>query len=156
LLRALGIDPPAEWETADAWPLTDAVPSVLATARSGDARIVLAWLWLPGYPVYRERVRVLARSGGVELEIAPPYVVDAASTLRITSAEGGLRGETVLAGGPESGFVHQLDAFADVIAGRRAPLSDAAGAAADTRSMQALVRAVGERHGIAVGGEAAR
>jgi predicted dehydrogenase len=155
LLRALGVLPPIEWERADAWPWPADVPSVFATARVGGVRLVLSWLWLPGYPTYREELRVLAGNGGVTLEVAAPYVVDATSRLRIAHGAAGLPGETTIEAGPESGFVHQLVAFADAIENGTAPFSGPAGAAADTRSLQALVRAVAAGHGIEVGGEAA-
>jgi predicted dehydrogenase len=154
LLRAVGVTVPERFDSAVAWPWPVAVPSVLATATIGAARLVLSWLWLPDYPAYSEQLRVLAGNGGLTLEIAPPYVVDASSTLRIAQSDGELHGETTLVAGPESGFVHQLEAFADVIQGRDSLVSDAAGAAADTRSMQALVRAIAAGQGIAVGGEA--
>ena len=154
LLRAVGVEVPAQFDSAVAWPWPEPVPSVLATATIGAARLVLSWLWLPDYPAYREQLRVLAGNGGLTFDIAPPYVVDAASTLRVARTDGGLAGETTLTAGPESGFVHQLEAFADVIEGRRELVSDAAGAAADTRAMQAIVRAIAAAHGIEAGGEA--
>jgi predicted dehydrogenase len=154
LLRAVGIDVPTRFESAVAWPWPVPVPSVLATATIGSARLVLTWLWLPDYPAYGERLQVLASNGGLTLELAPPYTVDASSTLRIAQADGELHGETTLVAGPESGFVRQLEAFADVIAGRQALLSDAAGAAADTRAIQAIVRTIAAGQGIEVGGEA--
>jgi predicted dehydrogenase len=154
LLRGVGIELPERFDSAVAWPWPVAVPSVLATATIGSARLVLSWLWLPQYPAYREQLRVLAGNGGLTLDVAPPYVVDASSTLRIAHSDGELHGETTLVAGPESGFVHQLEAFADVITGRDALVSDAAGAAADTRAMQALVRTIAAGQGIELGGEA--
>jgi predicted dehydrogenase len=154
LLRAIGVDLPAAFDSAVAWPWPEPVPSVQATATIGAARLVLSWLWLPHYPTYREQLRVLAGNGGLTLDVAPPYIVDAASTLHVARSDGALAAATAYTAGPESGFVHQLEAFADVIEGRRELVSDAAGAAADTRAMQALVRTVAAAHGIELGGEA--
>ena len=130
---------------------------MLATATIGAARLVLSWLWLPGYPAYREQLRVLAGNGGLTLDVAPPYVVDAASTLRIARTDGGAARRDDADGRARE----RLRAPARGVRRRdRGPaprrLSDAAGAAADTRAMQALVRAIAAGHGIEVGGEAGR
>ena len=132
------------------------MPSVFATAKVGAARLVLSWLWLPGYPAYREELRVLAGNGGVTLERRRRRT---SSTRRAAcgsrTAPPGCPARRSIEAGPESGFVHQLVAFADAIEQGTAPFSGPAGAAADTRSLQALVRAVAAGQGVEVGGEAA-
>jgi predicted dehydrogenase len=161
LLRAVGIGLPESFEHADVypWPAEDGPPSITATASLSPAsRLVLSWNWLPRYPQYEERLRVVSTDGGVRMDLAPPYVLDARSTLEVVrGSEGDRETETTrTVAGFDGAFQRQLEAFAGSIRRGGTVLADAAGAAQDIRCLQALMRALAARHGIELGGEAGR
>lgn len=175
VLRALGFTLPDRFTHVRRWPPEAAAgrgpepPSLLATAPLGDdVELVLNWNWLPDHPEYGEEVAVFARDGRLRLDLAAPYHLEERSTLRVERADGLARHESVRRDGYDSGFLCQLECFAEQIGatqggggdgpaavGKRPAGSDAAGAAADLRCLQALAAAVAAGDGISVGGEAA-
>ncbi|MFG3260391.1 Gfo/Idh/MocA family protein [Streptomyces sp. NPDC048172] len=162
VLRGLGLGLPRTFDAAALWPwpVSGEPPCLLADGElPGGARLVLNWNWLPDHPEYGEEITVLARDGRLHLDMAAPYLVDVRSTLRVEKAAkdgSGLRSDSVVRPGYDTGFVLQLEAFAASVADGAPVLSDAAGAADDVRALQALLTAVARAQGIEVGGEAAR
>ena len=137
LLRALGFGLPV-FDHADllAWEGA-APPTVFATGRlESGARFVLDWAWTPDRPDYRETVRITGTAGEVELGVAPPYRLDATSTLTVVDPTGERR--AVL---PADGaFQRQLESFAAAVGGAAPhPHSGVDGAVADLRSMRQLL-----------------
>jgi predicted dehydrogenase len=160
VLRALGLTLPDRFEHAELWPGPISgggePPCLLATAALGqDARLVVNWNWLPDHPEYGEEIAVLARDGRLALHMAPPYLVDVRSSLHVERAEDGIRQDAVLRHGYDTGFVRQLEEFAASVRTGAPVRSDAAGAAADVRCLQALLAAIAAGRGVRVGGEAA-
>lgn len=160
LLRALGFGLPDRFEHAEWWPWPPAAatpPCILAVADLGaDCRLVLSWNWLPEQPEYLEAIAVLGTDARVQLDVAAPYLLEARSRLTVERQAGALRTETVSRAGHESGFLRQLEAFADAVRGGAPPAADAAGAAADVAALQALIVALAQHAGVSVGGEAGR
>lgn len=158
ILRALGFELPTAFSQAEVWPgpWSDAPPSLLATAQlDAGAQLVLSWNWLPEYPEYREEVALFGRRGRLCIEMAPPYLLEERSTMRLERTSERQTQELVVRGGRDSAFVSQLERFAEAVRGDAPVWSTAAGAAQDLRCLQALVRALAERLGHSVGGEAA-
>ena len=159
LLRALGLGLPQHFDCVRLWPwpLAGEPPCLLAGAQlPGGAQLLLSWNWLPDHPEYSEEVAIFARNGRVRLEVAPPYLIDARSSLYVERGDGELRVVTQLTRGRDSGFVAQLVAFVASVREGAPVLSDAAGAAADTRCLQQIAITAGAAlGGPALGGEAA-
>jgi predicted dehydrogenase len=157
LLRGLGFELPAEFTHAELWPWppSDSPPSLLAVAPMGGARLVLSWNWLPEYPEYTEEVALFGRTGRLTLQMAPPYLLEARSVLRLERKDADLREDVVVRGGHDSAFVHQLERFAAAVRGEERVLSSAAGVVDDLRCLQGLVASLGRTLGFEVGGEAA-
>jgi predicted dehydrogenase len=161
LLRAVGIGLPESFDHADVfpWPTDGGPPSITATATlSPTSRLVLSWNWLPQYAQYEEQLRVLSADGGLRMDVAPPYVLDAPSGLEVVrAAEGGSGTRTTrTVAGFDGAFQRQLEAFAGSVRHGEPVLADAAGAAQDIRCLQQLFRTLAARHGVEVGGEAGR
>ncbi|MFD0481857.1 Gfo/Idh/MocA family protein [Kineococcus sp. GCM10028916] len=137
LLRSLGFGLPT-FDHADllAWE-GGAPPTVFATGRlENGARFVLDWAWTPDRPDYRETVRITGSAGDVEIGVAPPYRLDATSTVTVVSPHGERR--PVLAA--DGAFQRQLESFADAVGGGTPhPHAGVEGALADLRSMQQLL-----------------
>ena len=83
-------------------------------------------------------------------------MLDARSALEVVTAKSDATAGTVTHAvvGRDGAFQRQLEAFAASIRAGVPVLSDADGAAADLRCLQALLRALAARHGIRLGGEA--
>ncbi|MGA4538762.1 Gfo/Idh/MocA family protein [Uniformispora flossi] len=159
VLRALGFTLPDTFETAELWPwpVDGEPPCLLATAplgADGAARLVLNWNWLPDHPDYGEEIAVLARDGRLHLDMAAPYLTDVRSSLRVERAADGVRRDSVVRTGYDTGFVRQLEEFAYAVRDGAPVRSGAAGAAEDIRCLQALLAALAARAGVTVGGEA--
>lgn len=157
VLRALGFDLPAAFSQVDVWPWpsSDEPPSLLATAPlDAGTQLVLSWNWLPDHPEYREEVALFGRSGRLYIDMAPPYLLEERSTLRVERIRDRHTEELVVRGGRDSAFVSQLERFVEAVRDGAPVLSTAAGAAEDLRCLQALVRTLAARRGHAVGGEA--
>jgi predicted dehydrogenase len=160
VLRALGVPLPTRFSHVELWPwpTTTSPPSLLATAPlASGARLVLSWNWLPDHPEYREEVAFLGARGRLHLDMAPPYLLEERSTLRLerVDADDGHTEEVVQRAGRDSAFVHQLARFVRAVRGEEPVHSTASGAAEDLRCLQALVVALGAQRGFTVGGEAA-
>ena len=158
LLRALGFPLPTHFDAAEVYggdsPAGDA-PCIQALARlDADTRVNLSWNFLPDYPNYDEELAVFGDDGRVYVQMAPPYLLDARSTLVAEGAAGETRESRRVFGSYESGFLVQLESFAAAIQKGEPVLSDAAGAAQDVRCMLALSAAVARAQGIEIGGEA--
>ena len=127
-------------------------PSLQVTGMLGDGtRVETNWLWLPGYPVYREMLEIVGTSGSMELCLPPPYVRAQAAELTIRDGDG-LRHH---GGGTDSAFFHELVAFHAAIA-EGLVLDDARGAAADTAWLQDALQALAAAEGVVLGGEVAQ
>ena len=158
ILRALGVDLPTAFSQVDVWPWpsSDEPPSLLATASlDAGTQLVLSWNWLPDHPEYREEVALFGQSGRLYLDMAPPYLLEERSMLRLERIGERHTEELVLRGGRDSAFVSQLERFVEAVRDDAPVWSTAAGAAEDLRCLQALVRTLADRLGHAVGGEAA-
>nr|WP_276610911.1 Gfo/Idh/MocA family oxidoreductase [Kineococcus siccus] len=157
LLRALGTGLPAVFDHAALVPGEPGPPVLTATGPlPSGARLQLSWAWLPDYPEYEETVRLVGTAGAVVLDLAPPYVLDARSSVEVlTRGDGpaGVRRRAVL--GHDGAFQRQLEAFAAAVRTGAPVLVDAAGAAADVACLQRLLAALAAGHGLVPGGEAA-
>lgn len=158
VLRALGFTLPTAFESAELWPwpAQGEPPCLIATGDLGNgAKLVINWNWLPDHPEYGEEIAVLARNGRLRLDMAAPYLVDVRSSLRVERVENGVRRDSTLQHGYDTGFVRQLEQFAASVRDGAPVRSGAAGAAEDIRCLQALVAALAAHEGVQVGGEAA-
>jgi predicted dehydrogenase len=163
LLRALGAVLPEEFEHVAMWPWPRAAepPCLLATAQLpaeqgsalGGALLSLSWNWLPDLPRYEEEVAIFGERGSVVLSMAPPYLVDARSTITVTRAADGDDVRIVTEPGPDASFVAQLATFADTASGGSSAAATASGAALDSRCLQRLVAQAAAGAGFAVTGE---
>jgi predicted dehydrogenase len=159
VLRALGFSLPTTFSHVELWPwpAEGSPPSLLAVAPlEGEAQLVLSWNWLPELPEYREEVALFGSRGRLHLDMAPPYLLEERSTLRIERTAAVHTEELAVRAGRDSAFVCQLERFVAAIRGDEPVLSTAAGAIEDLRCLQGLVRTVGDRLGFEVGGEASR
>lgn len=151
LLRALGLPLPTEWKAEVFPPLGGPSPSsLLATAAVGDIRYVISWNWLPEYPEYEEELKILASNGRLEYHLGKPYLLEERSRLRVERNDGLERRDTTYTQGFDSGFLLQLDAFADSVR-RGAPVrSNLEGAKADIACLQAIAKAIAAELGVAL------
>ncbi len=140
---------------ADMWPPTPArpintPPSLLARGVYPDqSRVEMTWLWLAGYPGYRESFEAHGASGSVTMRFPNPYLGDRSASVTVT------RGDQVINhwGRHESPFLRELRHFHEaIVTGGR--LCDAAGAASDTAFLQDMVASLARRDGLTVAGEA--
>ena len=140
---------------ADMWPPTpprpiNSPPSLLARGVYPDhSRVEMTWLWLSGYPGYRECFEAHGASGSVTMRFPNPYLADRSASVTVT------RGDKVIShrGGNESPFLRELRHFHEtIVTGGR--LCDAAGAASDTAFLQDMVASLARRDGLTVAGEA--
>lgn len=158
VLRGLGVPLPTTFSHVELWPWppADEPPSLLALAPLGDGgRLVLSWNWLPDHPEYVEEVALFGRAGRLKLQMAPPYLLEARSTLQLDRHADGLSEAVDVRPGRDSGFVTQLERFVGAIRGDEPVRSAASGTVEDLRCLQALVARLGEQLGFEVGGEAA-
>ncbi len=161
LLRALGLPLPSRFEHVAAWPggppdPPPNPPCIDAFAvLSEETRLSLNWNFLPDYANYSEELAVFAEGGRVFLDLAPPYLLDARSTLRVERSEGKLRRVTTSFGSFESGFLIQLEQFAASVREVRPVRSTAAGAADDIACLLAMTKRLAAGYSITFGGEAA-
>jgi len=127
-------------------------PSLQVTGMLGDGtRVEMNWLWLPGYPLYREVLEIVGTAGSMEFDLPPPYVREQAAGLTVRN-DAGIAHH---GGGSDSAFFHELVAFRAAIA-EGAVLDDARGAAADTAWLQAALQAFAADDGVVLGGEVAQ
>ncbi len=157
VLRALGTGLPRYFEDVTVWPWPGEKepPCLLAVGPLGPAaQLVLSWNWLPDHPEYSEEVAIFARNGRLRVSMAPPYLLEARSSLRLERADSELRSDTTFYGGREGGFLRQLEDFAACTQSGTPPRSGAAGVAEDLACLQGVVAALGRRLDVTVGGEA--
>lgn len=160
-MAALGLRLASSFEYARAWPLDVASvpaepPSLVGHADLGDGTALeLAWLWLPDYPAYDERITILGSAGSVELRMPQPYGPNVSASLTVTLAEGKHARTTTQASDWDSGFLRELRAFHAAVTEGGPVLTDAAGSREITASLQALAAAIARERGLAIGGEAA-
>jgi myo-inositol 2-dehydrogenase / D-chiro-inositol 1-dehydrogenase len=94
LVRALAGDP-VGIDGVDVWPPDRWPSSVGITGRlPGDARLAIRWHYLPDHPAYREEVRVVTERASIELEFPSPYLLHAATDLRVGELAGPARQDT--------------------------------------------------------------
>ncbi|WP_432512877.1 Gfo/Idh/MocA family protein [Kineococcus sp. SYSU DK001] len=137
LLRGLGFGSP-DLDHVDLLAGDDgAPPTVFATGRlDGGARFVLDWAWTPDRPDYAETVRITTTAGEVVVDVAPPYRLDAASTVTVTRPDGTHRPPP----GADGAFQRQLEAFAAAVTGSAPhPHSAPEGALRDLAVLQRVV-----------------
>jgi predicted dehydrogenase len=159
VLRALGTELPRRFEhvTVWPWPWEKEPPCLLAVGSLGAAaQLVLSWNWLPDHPEYSEEVAIFARNGRLRVSMAPPYLLEARSSLRLERADSELRADTTFYPGRDGGFLRQLEDFAACIGSGAPPRSGAAGVAEDLACLQAVVATLARQLGITVGGEAGK
>jgi len=162
VLRGLGLGLPSRFD------FVSVDPPVTVAAPPGPPRILavgslpsgpqlqLSWNWVPDYPEYTEEVAVFGSAGRLYLDFPGPYLADSRSRLRVQTADGGLRKDSVSFANHATAFVHELESFAENVRHGRHPLSDASGAAQDIACLQALLATAGAQHGLGLDGEAAR
>lgn len=155
VVRALAGDPLAiDW--AAAWPPGVEPASVEFTGRlQGQGRLSVRWHYLDRYPAYREEVRVHDDEGSIELVFPSPYLLNAPTELRITSRAGGAEKMTSVRSTREA-FEEQLLAFHRRVLQGGPPEVTVDQGRQDVVTCQRIIRALAERRGIPIAGEAAR
>jgi len=163
VLRALGYKPPTSYFHADAWPWPahGRPPNLLAVGklvhesnpRTPITRVVIEWVWGQDAPAYTESIEFVGSGGTLRIDLAAPYLLEAASKLTI-----GLNGPTghvseIQFGDHFGSYRHQLTNFVHAITGDGPITSTAAGAAADAEASIAFVRAVAATFQVTLGGE---
>ncbi len=161
LMRALGLPLPGRFDFGRAWPFDPAAPAGeppslhgVADLRDGSL-LELTWAWLPQFPDYAEEVAVFGAAGRIRLSMPGPYLPAHRAELRVELLDGEVRRDTTYRASHTTAFVRELAAFADSVADGRPVLSTAAGAAADTASLQSFAAAIGRDLGLDVGTEGA-
>jgi len=162
VLRALGLDLPDRFGRVEVWPFDAAVattepPSILAHADSGSsARLDLAWLWVPDYPGYEERIEVIGTAGSISLEMPEPYGSNIGATLEMRRTREMDKTISTTRSERDSGFLRELIGFHDSVITGAPVIADAAGAIRDIACLQLLLRAIADGAGVSLGGEAGR
>ncbi|MFV0252514.1 MAG: Gfo/Idh/MocA family protein [Beutenbergiaceae bacterium] len=146
LLRALGLGLPERWQ-AQTFAEGDEPASLLATGTVGQTAYVLSWNWLPDYPEYQEELVALAANARLEFHLAKPYLLEERSRLVSRRHTGELRQDTSYTDGHDTGFIRQLDAFADAIRTGISPDPALSGVAADITALQSLAQAIAAGRG---------
>lgn len=137
----------------DAGGLGAVPPSIRAVGTlADDARFTLDWHYLNDYPAYRETVTIIHSAGSIELAFPSPYLLHAPTVLTTIDSAGEAEARTEFRSIGES-FEIQLLAFADMVREGTPPQTGLAGARADVRTSQEIVRCYAERAGIRLRGE---
>ncbi|HEY3522163.1 MAG TPA: Gfo/Idh/MocA family oxidoreductase [Candidatus Limnocylindrales bacterium] len=153
LVRAFAGDP-VSIDGADAWTAGTWPPSVAVEGRlSGGARMSVRWHYLPGYPAYREGVRLIWEDGSAELEFPAPYLLNAPTAIRIVERDATSRRDTAFTSYAEA-FEEELIAFHGLIVDGTTPAAGIADGRADAVTCQRIVRRLAESLGLTIGGEA--
>lgn len=154
LLRALGLELPTSWGARVLGPLgAPQPPSLLAHAQVEGAAYMLSWNWLPEYPEYDEELTVLASNARLEFHLAKPYLLEERSRLVSRRHDGELRKDTEYSSSHETGFLRQLDAFAEAIRSGRPNAATFESAKSDIRQLQLLAAAVASSLGSTIATE---
>ncbi len=146
---------PLTFDFGDAWPDGGAESVALSGRLEGGARVSIRWHYLERYPAYREEVRVHDEQGTVSLAFPAPYLLHAPTVLTVVD-DGGAGAEQVteLRSTVEA-FERQWLAFAALATEGAPPRAGVAEGREDIVACQGAAAVLGERQGIAVGGEAA-
>ncbi|MFV0429007.1 MAG: Gfo/Idh/MocA family protein [Arachnia sp.] len=151
LLRAVGLSLPAQWDASVVTPLEGPEPaSLLATATVDGTVFQLSWNWLPEYPEYDEELAVFGANGRLEFHLAKPYLLEERSRLISRRHDAELRRDTTYTAGHDTGFLRQLDAFAEAIGNRTTNQASFAGAALDIAALQEVARGIAAARGLSV------
>ena len=154
LVRAFAGDPTAI-DDLSMWPEGAWPPSVELTGTlPADGRVSIGWHFLPGYPAYREEVRVVYEQATIELAFPSPYLLHRPTILRITSSDAGGRRDEVWTSTDEA-FETELLAFHALAVRAELPLAGLSDGRADIVTCQRAVAALAARRGVEIGGEAA-
>jgi predicted dehydrogenase len=156
-LMRLFTGPPQTVEHVAVWPDDAFPPSVEVTGAlpdSGHSRYGLRWHFLPGYPAYRETVTIHHEHGSMELVFPSPYLINAPTTLTVTSRVGTTERRTVFRDVAEA-FERQLVAFHRFVTADEPPLTGLDGALRDIVTAQRIMRRYAEGAGLPIGGECA-
>ncbi len=155
LVRAFAGDPTAI-DSVDAWPAATWPPSVAIAGRlPEDGRFSIRWHFLPDYAAYREEVRVVYEAATFELEFPSPYLLHAATRLRITEVEGNARRDRRYLSVVEA-FEAELLAFHGLVTAGRPPSAGILEGRADIVTSQRIAARYATQMELAIGGEASR
>ncbi|HEU4673895.1 MAG TPA: Gfo/Idh/MocA family oxidoreductase [Candidatus Limnocylindrales bacterium] len=154
LVRDFAGDPVAI-DRAGAWSSGTWPPSVELDGRlAGGARLSIRWHYLPGYPAYREIVRLVWEDGSAELEFPAPYLLNAPTSIRLVERDGASRRDTEFTSYVEA-FEEELVAFHRLVVDGTPPAAGTTEARADTVTCQRVARRLADGLGLPIGGEAA-
>lgn len=153
VMRALGV-PVERVDWARRWPGDEAALSVTIEGRTTTgASVSIRWHYLPGYPAYREEVRLHHARGSVDLVFPAPYLLRAPTELSVTSTHGDGTAVTVERSHVEA-FEEELLAFHRMVTTGEPPHDGVDSGLADVVSAQQIAAAIAAADGIDVGGEA--
>lgn len=146
---------PTRIDLVRTWP-TDARPGtveVVGSVASG-AGLSIRWHYLPDYPAYRETLTVHHDRGSLQVTFPAPYLLNAPSELLVVDGADGSEQRSVLRPAGEE-FENELVAFHAMVTAGVAPLSGPVEGRQDIVTAQRIIRALCERNGWPLGGEAA-
>jgi predicted dehydrogenase len=154
LMRLLAGSP----ETVDhaaVWPAATFPPSVEVTgALPEDGRYALRWHFLPAYPAYRQTLAIHHDHGSLRADFPSPYLLNAPTTLTVTTRVGTTEQRTVYREVSEA-FERQLAAFHRFVTEGEPPISGRDAAALDIATAQRIVHRYATLAGLPIGGECA-
>lgn len=122
---------------------------------AAGARVHFSWNYLPDYPSYHETVRIHHAAGSLELQFTVPYLLNAPTSLRITTKVGGAERRTVSCDVTEA-FEIELARFHALVTHGQTPRSGVAEGRQDLITAQAMARTLASAQGVELGGEAAQ
>ena len=153
LIRAFAGDP-VGIDAVDVWPDGAWPPSVSIDGRlAGGARFAIRWHFLPDYPAYREEVRVITERASIELEFPSPYLLHAATDLRVAELSGGGRRDTRFRSVAEA-FEEELLAFHALVVDGTPPKAGIVEGRADIVTSQRIIACRASQTGLQVAIEA--
>ncbi|GII58088.1 hypothetical protein Pth03_64770 [Planotetraspora thailandica] len=141
---------PATVDHVSVWPADVFPPSIEVSGvllDSGCGRYGLRRHCLPSYPAYHETVAVHHEHGSLELDFLTPYLLNAPTTLTVTSRVGTTERKAVYRDIAEA-FERQLIAFNRFVTEEEPPLTGIEGALADIGAAQRIIRRYAEWAGI--------
>lgn len=153
-LMRLFTGPPETVEHVAVWPDDVFPPSIEVNGALSNGRYGLRWHFLPGYPAYRQTVTIHHEHGSLELVFPSPYLMNAPTTLAVTSRVGTTERRTVYRDVAEA-FERQLVAFYRFVTADEPPLTGLQGALRDIVTAQQIIRRYGEAAELPIGGECA-
>lgn len=151
LLRGLGLTLPARWQAVPVTPIDGVEPgSLRASATVEGTEYFLSWNWLPEYPEYEEELSVFGANGRLDFRLAKPYLLEERSHLVSRRHDGELRKVTTYTSGHETGFIRQLDAFANSIRSGEKNRASFGEAVKDVAALQEIAAAIAESSGASI------